>query len=314
MGQKKLTIYQSMWFKPYQFDIDNGAGILNNGRNLGGWLYKRHFYMAWALSVYRLRKYYKNIAIVTDSIGKQLLIDLLEFPYDEVHLDLEDLDVNTSLWAMGKLKTYAKASEDFLHLDGDVFIWKKIPEFTKEKELIVQNLEYNQSFYKLSLTEVDNHFDFIPDEIYKVVKSKKNIISFNAGTIGCNDKDFVKEYVDKAIEFVDRNEKCLVNTDIGRFNTVYEQLFCYYLARKKGLTITPVFNEVKPKNDFDMNSKLFNGQLVNFLEVNKMNYIHPLGMNKKSKIIAYQMEKRLEFEFPKIHKKIDELDKLNMLL
>lgn len=314
MSKNNTTIYQSMWFKPYQFDIDDKNPILNNGRSIGGWVHRRHFYMAWALSVYRLKKYYKNLVLVTDHIGKELLIDKLELPYNEIDIDLENLNVNHSLWALGKLKTYGKAKNDFLHLDGDVFIWKKLPDFSCKNELIVQNLEYNQHYYKTSLIEIENSFDYIPNEIYKIVKNKKNIISFNAGTFGSNDIGFIKEYVEKALEFVDRNTNCFSKTDLGRFNTVYEQLFCYYLAIDKKIKITPVFKEMKPNKTDVTASKLFNGQLVNFLDVNKMNYIHPLGMNKKSILIACQLEKRLQYEFPKVYNKIIELDKSNSLL
>jgi len=270
--------------------------------------------MAFALSIYRLKKYYKKVVLVTDEIGKDILINKLNFPYDEVNTDLENLDYTSSLWAIGKLKTYEKATKKFVHFDNDVFIWKKIPDFSYKSELIVQNLEYNQLFYKASLEEIESHFDYIPDEIYKVVKSKKNIISFNAGTFGCNDLDFIKEFTHKAYEFIDRNSHCLDKVDAGRFNTVFEQLFCYYLAKEKGVKITYLFKESKPKNTGELESKLYAGQLVNFLQYDKLNYIHPLGTSKKSLLLAYQLEKKLEYEFPKVYQQIMELDHTNSLL
>ena len=312
--KEDVTIYQSMWFKPFIHDISNSDGLLNNGRNLGGWLKKKYFYIAWALSIYRIKKHYKKTVLVTDLIGKELLIDKLKFPYDEVDLELENLDTNHSLWAIGKLKTYAKPKTPFLHLDGDVFIWKKLPNFSHRNELIIQNFEYNENYYSLSLEEIDKYFDFIPNDIYKIVKERKNIVSVNAGTFGSNDNSFISQYVDAALEFVERNIAVLKHTDIGRFNTVYEQLLCYYMAKKRNIKITPVFKEVLPNKKKDVKSKLFNGQLVNFLENNKLNYIHPLGMNKKSLMISYQMEKRLEYEFPKIYKQILELEESNLLI
>ena len=307
------TIYQSMWFKPYLFDKSKDA-MFDSSRNLGGWTLKRHFYMAWALSLYRLKTYYKDLVLVTDEIGYDLFINKLNFPYTEVDTSLEKLENNYSLWAIGKLEAYGKAKNDFLHLDGDVFIWKKIQPFKVKNELIVQNFEYNQEFYKSSLVEIEKYFDFIPNEIYKIVKSKKNIISFNAGTFGSNNIDFIKEYKDKAIEFVNKNKNCLENVDISRFNTVYEQLFCYYLAKKRDVKITPLFKERSySKNDIN-SSKLYSGALVNFFEIEKMNYIHPLANFKKSLIIAYQIEKLLEYEFPSVYKKIIELEKNNLLI
>lgn len=310
MKLEKIPIYQSMWFKPYFEDKKDNI----NARNLGGWLYKRHFYMAWALSVYRLKKYYKNIILVTDSIGKQIAIDNLKLPYTEYYKDLDSNNFPTSLWATGKLLTYCMPKDEFLHFDNDVFIWKKIKDFSSKNELIIQNYEYDLNFYKSSLNEISQCFDFIPDDINKLIKCKKDIISINAGTFGCNDSDFIKSYVDLAYEFISKNLNCLNNIDTGKFNTIFEQLLCFLLAKRKGIKITPILKQYKPKFNKVDAANLYQGKIVNFYDVNKLKYIHPLGSSKKCTRTAYQLEKRLEFEFPKVYYKILELDNENKLL
>jgi len=41
----------------------------------GGWLSGEYHWMSWALSCLQLKKFYKEIELVTDKKGKQILID-----------------------------------------------------------------------------------------------------------------------------------------------------------------------------------------------------------------------------------------------
>jgi hypothetical protein len=299
-----ITIYQSIWLKPFYNDNKDYQTLNTSSRYLGGWRNEKLFYLSWAYSLCRLKKYYPNVCLVSDELGKELFINKLGLHYDDVQCNLDELNIkNSSLWALGKLKTYSNANVPFLHFDGDVFIWDKIKPFTRNNELIFQNYEYNEEYYRLSLIEILDNFSFIPSFLENIVKKNKNIISLNAGVIGTNDSDFLKEYTDLAFEFVDKNKAHLSNINIGRFNTVYEQLLCFEIAKKRRIKLTPLLKVSKTDNTANML------KLVNFIEVpTKIKYIHPLGFWKKKKEIGFHLVARFENEFP------DEYNRINSLL
>ena len=90
-----------------------------------GWISPQHHLMAWSYSVLKLREFYKDLELYTDFEGKNILIDLLQLPYSKVHTDYEYIDINPNLWAYPKILTYNRQEEPFIHIDGDIFIWKK---------------------------------------------------------------------------------------------------------------------------------------------------------------------------------------------
>ena len=116
-----MKIVQSFWSKPHSDALIN----VWESRSHGGWLDDKYHYMSWALSSYQLRKYYDEVELVTDAAGKELLIDILNLPYTNVVVKLDEInDYDRDLWALGKVYTYSLQQSPFLHVDGDIFIWK----------------------------------------------------------------------------------------------------------------------------------------------------------------------------------------------
>ena len=106
----------SFWSKPFR----RGCG--------NEWRAPRHHWLAWALSVSLARRHFETLQLVTDALGKKILVDALGLPFDEVATDLDGLaEVDPEWWALGKLKAYSLQTEPFVHLDADVFLWKPLP-------------------------------------------------------------------------------------------------------------------------------------------------------------------------------------------
>lgn len=103
--------------------------------------------MAWCYSVLKLREFYKELELYTDFEGKNILIDLLQLPYSKVYTDYEYIDVNPNLWAYPKILTYNRQEKPFIHIDGDIFIWKKFDKALEGADLIAQNLEASTEYY-----------------------------------------------------------------------------------------------------------------------------------------------------------------------
>lgn len=293
-----MKIIQSYWSLPNQtHDLDT------NGRSKGGFIDIRFNYMSWALSCLSLKKFYKNVELITDKQGENLLIDILKLPYSNVTVALDSLNnYHPKLWAIGKIKAYQLQTEPFLHVDGDVFIWKPFgdKEFSNNK-LIVQNIERSYEYYSEILDSLTTNFNYIPQIVKTNYAELKDFTSVNAGIIGGNDMDFFQTYTHEAFNFVDKNIDKLDSINTGLFNCVYEQYLFYCLAKEKNITITP-FLQLKPKKEF---SELMCFNLVPY----EKSYVHLIGFAKSSFYACEQVEMRLKYEYPQYHKLINQLFK-----
>src|ERR1700749_4013895 len=105
-----MKIVQSFWSAPYLFSKKESPGSRFNG----GWPEKRFNYFSWALSCLQLSKFYTDVELITDSRGKDLLIDKMALPYTTVKVRLDELDrYDPGLWALGKILSYAQNDEPF---------------------------------------------------------------------------------------------------------------------------------------------------------------------------------------------------------
>lgn len=92
-----------------------------------GWRHAEYNLMSWALSCICLRMHYDEVALYTDEEGKHVLIDLLNLPYTEVHVVYDRTLGLSQHWAQAKMRTYAEQTVPFIHVDGDVYLSRRIP-------------------------------------------------------------------------------------------------------------------------------------------------------------------------------------------
>lgn len=125
---KAPRIVQSYWSKAYQ-----------NTPN-SGWAFRESHYMSWALSCLQLKQFYDEIELVTDSEGADLLINKLHLPYTSCLTILDKLkNENPAIWALGKIAAYEVQQEPFIHVDGDIYIWKPFPKRIEEAGIVAHN-------------------------------------------------------------------------------------------------------------------------------------------------------------------------------
>jgi hypothetical protein len=293
-----MKIIQSYWSLP---SLGSDKDIY--GRSNGGFIDARFNYMSWALSCLTLKRFYKNVELITDKKGKELLIDTLNLPYTNVTVCLDELNhYHPKLWAIGKIKAYQLQDEPFLHVDGDIFIWKAFGNDNFHRNpLIVQNMDYAYSWYDSMLNDIESFFEYIPQEIIENYTIRKDITAINAGIIGGSDIDFFQRYTHEAFEFVNRNINCFEKINIGLFNNVFEQYLFYAMAFKQNKPIMPFLN-LKPHEEFT--------DAMNFhLLPNIKSFIHLIGYAKDSIYACEQVEMRLRYEFPDYYNKIIKLFK-----
>jgi hypothetical protein len=274
-------------------------------RNKGGWLNKKFNYMSLALSCLQFKKYYNKVELVTDSLGYDLLINKFELPYTKVDVKLDDLnDYHPDLWALGKIYAYSIQKEPFIHVDGDVFIYNKFNLELENSPLIVQNIEKGFSFYNDVVKEIEDNFDYIPEEILKSKQNNGQIIAVNAGLLGGSNIEFIQNYSKEAFRFVDENLHKINKINIGMFNTVYEQFLFHALAESRDIQISCYLSNVNSAFDY----------LAELTDLpSKRNYIHTVGFYKKSKLICDLVEYRLLTDWPDYYFKIIHLLRTNRI-
>ncbi|RUT71802.1 hypothetical protein D0817_03710 [Flavobacterium cupreum] len=277
-------------------------------RNNSGWLSPEYNLMSWTLSCLQLKQYYPELVLYCDSAYRKLLIDTLELPYSDVVCNLDILNkYHPQLWALPKIHSYSKQEKPFLHVDGDVFIWKKFEDSLLSSELVTQNKEAATDYYEKIMISLESALNYFPDEIQKERKSSKPILAYNAGIFGGSDISFFKEYTSKAFEFVNKNILNLSKINVSGFNIFFEQYLFYCLARKYNKKVNVLLSETIGDNQY----KGFG----DFARVPyEKQYLHLLGNYKKNEFVCKQMAARLRQDYPEYYYRIIDLFKKNKVI
>lgn len=292
-----MKIIHSYWTKP---NVKN-QNFSQSDRAKGGWLHRKYNYYSWALSCLKLKEFYGKVELVTDHQGKSLLIDQLGLPYDQVSLALNDInDYHPDLWTLGKIYAASVQKEPFIHVDGDVYIWKKFPRHLEQAPLIAQNLEFDFPFYYSIMDSIEQHFSFIPTYLKALRNNYKGkIASSNTGIFGGTDLNFFSLYFKEAIEFINKNIQYLKHIDIGRFILIFEQCLFHSLAHFKSVKVNYLLENISHQYE----------HLSDFYKVPaQSDFIHVIGVSRKNSLtLAEQLAFRLRLEYPAYYHKINHL-------
>ncbi|MCW3464494.1 DUF6734 family protein [Chitinophaga nivalis] len=305
-----MKIVQTLWSKP---------GLNAN------WLDTRFHYLSWALSCLQLRKYYDNVELYTDELGKYLLIDCFKLPYTKVHITLEEVPYPTYLWAVPKILTYSLQTGPFLHIDGDAFLFKKIPEdFVYAHDFIFQNEEIDSSqkdgFYFKMFTDL---FTIKPQEaLPEWIRAidMKEIRAFNAGILGGSNMAFFKEYTAAAFAFLAEEKTTIEQFKQPQFAThMSEQVLPAYMKKdprfKSAVLFEPdhlpgfyipaaetIFDEAH----FPQTPLSYDYTRLDEFGISPYGrkYIHLTGTKKRSLLVCKQIAKRLLNDYPEYYQRI----------
>lgn len=263
-----------------------------------GWLRPEFNLMSWALSCLQLKKIYGQVDLYTDTMGKSILVDELGLPYNHVYTDFDEYDpVDQRLWALPKIYTYSKQQNPFVHIDGDVYLFDKLPEKFQQSELIAQNMEYSSEYYMDAMAQLKKYFTYFPEAVKSDFNSGKPFLAVNAGILGGNDVNFFKGYTEKAYTYIKKNQKYLKDIDADKFNVFFEQHLFYVLAHEEHKKIAFFFDELENSYGYT--------HLADFQEINnRVKYIHLLGNFKRDEDICLQMATTLRNLYPEYYYRI----------
>lgn len=275
-----MKIIQSFW-SGNQKEIDKKFG----------WHDSKYNWMGWILSVNQLIKYYDKVELYTDDFGYEILINKLKLPYTKVHVVLNELDCFPSeLWALAKIKVYSIQNEPFIHVDGDVFIWKAFPDNFHTASLLAQNIETATDYYFFTWNKMLPFLSYIPAEMKEFNIHTSNL-SANMGITGGSDVLFFKEYAQKAFEFVEKNKQSWNDISLFNFNVFFEQVLFYRMAEIKEKDIHYLFSQIWADN-------LYEGFGDFHLVPYQKNYLHLLGDFKRNASVCKAMESYIKKKYP----------------
>jgi len=280
-----MKIIQSFW--------SAGQKVLNDNF---GWHSPRFHAISWALSSLQLSKFY-NVELYTDSIGYDFLIKKLDLPYKKVHVVLDRLNnFPSNFWALPKIQSYMLQKEPFIHFDGDVFLFKPLPDTLLKGSIISQNLEVTTDYYEHMWNEIYPHLTYIPEEITGYIKNKKSY-ACNMGIFGGNDINFIHDYSLKAYDFAKNNIQLSQKINSSNFNIFFEQVYLYELLTIQNKKSSYLIDEISLDNEYI--------GFGNFHEVPfKRTYLHLLGSYKRIYSVCRLLEIYFISYYPEYFKKI----------
>ncbi|SDE20058.1 DUF6734 family protein [Niabella drilacis] len=262
-----------------------------------GWVSPQHHLMAWALSSLQLNKFYKELELYTDKHGAAILSDTLDLPYKKIITDYDNLDCAPDLWAYPKLLTYARQEKPFIHVDGDVVLWKPFRKKLLTSPLIAQNPETGTAYYNNLFSPYRSDAFFYP-EYLRTDLYTTHVNAYNAGILGGTNLSFFRTYFSEAATIIKRNTANPLNTN---FNIIFEQVLFYSLSKKMNLEVNCYFEKQFPDNGYGI------ADVANFAMLPRINYLHFIGPHKRNQNICNQVCDLLYHHYPETFLKITAL-------
>ena len=271
------------------------------------WGTSANFLYSWVISLENAKKIYPRTELYTDDEGKELLINKLGLVFSGVYTTLNALkDHDADFWATGKLYTYRQQNEPFIHLDNDVFFWKRLPDRLNAADIIVQNPEYfeygsyhtcyhpNKANISINATK-----GWIPEEWewYTRMQGGK---ALNCGIFGGNRIDFIRHYADTAIRFIENNQEAWayysnrLNQKISCNNHLFEQyMLGAMIDYHHNNPEKTKFSNINVEPLFYLEQDAYNSNITR-----DIGYTHLLGEIKRNDEVMHRMETRIKKDYP----------------
>jgi hypothetical protein len=240
-----------------------------------------------------------------------LLVDGLELPFEHVSTALNYLDAglryDPAWWALGKLYAYHLQEEPFVHLDNDVFLWKRLPDKLEAARLFAQNPEdfrFIPLFYQPETLEAvfrAGGDGWLPDEWVWYRASGLPQRGDCCGVFGGNDLDFIRYYGKRALRLLEHpaNQRLWASLEDKMTHILLLEQYLlaacveYHRERREsphcGIAIEYLFQSVADTRDEDLAAEL--------------GYTHLIAEAKRNPGLALRLDRRVERDFPAYHRR-----------
>lgn len=268
-------------------------------KNTFGWFAPQYHLMSWALSCLSIKEQLGTVSLFCNHKAKELLIDMLNLPYDKVDVTMDGWTLpHPQLWALSKIHTYSLQKKPFLHIDGDVYLFGKLPDRIKSAEIAAQNIEEFTDYYYSFMKPINRKFTYKPTCVIGDFEKQENLHALNAGILGGCNIDFFQRYTAEAFKYVEANIQSLNEIDANRFNVFFEQHLCYKMADKANLRVEYLLPQSYHDNSYLGLDKFHD------IQSGETTYFHLLGNYKADEFTCQQMAKTLHALYPCYYYKI----------
>jgi hypothetical protein len=170
--------------------------------------YRQELHKLHEMSVLSALSSYGNINLLTNEEGFEFLKNLPYTSFDFFDKFVLNSNIQTSnllneynhIWALNKILAYekiARKGQQFMHIDYDVFLFKKLPDFIHTAEVFCQSQESDfllDNYYEIDLFESN-----CPNKLFYDNSLKT---AYNVGIIGGTNCDFFKFYTQECIRLL----------------------------------------------------------------------------------------------------------------
>ena len=262
------------------------------------WREPRHHLLAWGLSLRLARQHFASTQLVTDTVGKGLLVGELGLEFDEVSTALDRLEnADPGWWALGKLVAYSLQDRPFAHIDTDVFLWKPLPTWLTSAPVFVQCPEHHRLE---SAWCGPRHIEWLFESrglslpVEWQWASSRNAVSFreeNCGILGANRVDFIRHYAHTAIRMVTEPAHRELWADLPEksgFNMLIEQFLLAACIDHHQIDPQSPYRGVRVRHLFPSWSDAYNPRAAS-----RAGYTHLLGDAKNHPGVMERLERRM---------------------
>ena len=283
----------SLWSKPL---------LAASGMNWGS---ARHHLLSWALSFETARRHYPRTSLVTDDAGAELLVDRLGLPFDHVATDLNRLSGrDPRLWCLGKLHAYALQTEPFVHIDADVYLWRRLPAEVESAPVFAQNPEpfrLGYSDYRPESLEaaIRSAGGWLPDEFNVPGLLGSELKGACCGIAGGQDADFLRYYAAQACQLVEHPDNAHAWRQLGdltAFVTTVEQFLLEACVSFHAGRADSGFRGVRI-------AYLFASAADAYQRAESAGYTHLIGGAKSNPAVLDMLDQRVQADFPAYHER-----------
>ncbi len=272
-------------------------------RGSSGWPSEKHHLLAWVLSFETARQHYASTALHTDDRGARLLIEGLGLEFDHVFLDLNQLaDREPSPWTLGKLYAYRAQTEPFVHIDADVFLWRRLPPTLEKAPVFAQHPEpfhLGTSHYKPEVVRrvlARETRGWVPPEWEWALSFGPSQSAACCGIFGGNRIDFITYYADLVIRLIESPQNTGGWSLVGGLDEHAVLLEQYHL------TACVNYHRNRPDSPYRQValSHLFSswGEALNANRAAQAGFTHLLASAKGDSRVADRIEQRVKRDYP----------------
>lgn len=184
------------------------------------------------LSLYYTKQWFKEVHLVTDLKGKEL-VEKHGLEFDNINTDLEEVmkGVYENHWSLGKIYACKIQDKPFMHIDIDVIWFKKPPKNLLKADASFQMIETEPAFmfYSLQLDYANKYYFNKP-----VWVDFKDIKPYNCGFMGFNKLELLDEWWEESLRYIDFIDNSQFNYREKPHHLtclIFEQFYIYHLCK-----------------------------------------------------------------------------------